>query len=509
MNFRFMLFLALTLMVSSSLATYVFISANLRLIMIFVLILVFAMCLILAIFLKTKFICTITALLIFASVPFLNLFIRSNALEKYEYLNNTPVVVYGRVAENYSYSSGGSVRILLDDVTVYNGEDTTKLSGKVLIYSNVTGMDFTSIDIGRYITASARLEFNHYTNDSYDIYYLNNGIIATTYVYNSKISFTDEIKMNLKDNVKSAVYDYLEENKTEYADVGYAMLFGDDTLLDPNIKASFRNTGIAHLLAVSGLHVSIIIMVIDFILKKMKCSTVVEMIVLFVLLGFYCYLCDFSVSVIRASLMALFALYAKARGKAYDNLSVLALIASAILLVSPLQISYVSFILSFSAVHSIILLSKPIYRGLSKIFYPKFASTLALNISVQLGLLLTNIYFFNTFNPLSIICNLISVPLATIAFVILIVSIIVGLIFPFMSFVTIGYEFLMDIVVKFNTFVSSLDVSVSVSGITLLSLLYVIVAEYLLSDHTFMEGKTKVKLCLLAYSVCNLIAVVV
>ena len=508
MNFRFMLFLALTLIIASSLATYIFLSSNLRIIIIFTLVVLFLTCLILAIFLKTKFICAISALLIFATIPFLNLFIREHNIKEYEQLNNIDVVVYGRIAENYSYSSGGSVRILLDDVTVYD-QNVTHLSGKVLIYTNVTGMNFAEIDIGKYVSVVAKLDFNHYLGDTYDVYYLNNNIVATTYVYNSKITFTDKTNTSLKDDIKSSVYDFLKDNDTKYADVGYAMLFGDDTLLDPNIKASFRNTGIAHLLAVSGLHVSIIIMIIDFILKKFKCPVVPKIIMLIVFLGFYCYLCDFSVSVIRASLMALFALYATSRGKAYDNLSVLSLIASVILIINPLQISYLSFILSFSAVHSIIILSKPIYRGLSKLFYPKFASTLALNISVQLGLLLTNIYYFNAFNPLGIICNLISVPIATVAFVILIASTIMGTLLPFMSFALNGYEFLMDIVVKFNSFVASLDVQMMISDVTLASLVFVIAAEYLLSDHTFMKGKTKVVSCLLVYSVCNLISVII
>ena len=67
--------------------------------------------------------------------------------------------------------------------------------------------------------------------------------------------------------------------------------------------------------------------------------------------------------------MAIILNYSYIRGKPYDRLSVLALLAGVILIVNPMQLFNISFILSFFAVLSIILLCDPIKRLLNKIFY--------------------------------------------------------------------------------------------------------------------------------------------
>ena len=52
------------------------------------------------------------------------------------------------------------------------------------------------------------------------------------------------------------------------ASLAYSMLFGDKTLLDGKVKDNFSETGLAHVLAVSGLHVGFISLLVGFILKR-------------------------------------------------------------------------------------------------------------------------------------------------------------------------------------------------------------------------------------------------
>src|SRR5699024_3841111 len=100
-----------------------------------------------------------------------------------------------------------------------------------------------------------------------------------------------------------------------------------------------------------------------------------------------------------------------------DNLSVLSFVAVLILLVDPLKMYNISFVLSFSAVLSIILLASPIKRFLFRYFKPKMASTLSLNLAVQFGLLVINAYYFERYQLLGLLCNLISVPLSMFSFI--------------------------------------------------------------------------------------------
>jgi competence protein ComEC len=262
-------------------------------------------------------------------------------------------------------------------------------------------------------------------------------------------------------------------------------------VIDKDIKGIYQNTGIAHLLAVSGLHVSVIIYVIGFILKKIKLSQNIHFCILIALLGFYIYLCSFSISVIRASLMAIILNYSYIRGKPYDRLSVLSLLATIILLVNPLQLFNVSFVLSFLAVLSIILLIDPIKRLLSNIFYDKFANLLALVLAVQIGLSVVNVFYFNKFQPFSFIANLISVPLATFAFLILLASVCVVVVFPSFSFLC---EFIGEIykfIAQYNNYLIELFPAVILPQIPAIIIPCFLILLFLISDYCFVKKKLK------------------
>ena len=274
------------------------------------------------------------------------------------------------------------------------------------------------------------------------------------------------------------------------------MIFGDTSFIDGNVIETFRNTGIAHILAVSGLHVSLIVGILSFILKKLKVPNKVNFVIFGITLLFYSYLCNFSVSVIRAALMSMFALYASIRGKAYDNLSILSFVAVLILLVDPLKMYNISFVLSFSAVLSIILLASPIKRFLFRYFKPKMASTLSLNLAVQFGLLVINAYYFERYQLLGLLCNLISVPLSMFSFIILIIGMAISAILPFMSFICDIYGYLMGLVVKFNHYISSLGFVIDFLEFNVLAIILMLVVMFVLSDYIFVKRNKKIATCL-------------
>ena len=119
---------------------------------------------------------------------------------------------------------------------------------------------------------------------------------------------------------------------TFFTDIGYAMLFGESDILEDEVNDSFKYSGVAHLLAVSGFHISVIVSVLVFLLNKLKANKGVMISVVGVILAFYAYLCSFSPSVIRAILMSLLLMYANIKNKEYDRLSALSLSLIVILL---------------------------------------------------------------------------------------------------------------------------------------------------------------------------------
>lgn len=496
MNLRVFLILAIAMLVASTFVTYVFITNSLRLIIFSILVALFAVLLIISIIYKFKFLYLFSAVLLFMSIPFINVYFRSKNLDKNYKFNESEVTVYGKFSENFSYTTSGNLKLTLDDVYIISNGETHKIDGKIQLYTNPSNFNLDDFKLGRYISASTELTFYFLDGNSSSMFYLNRNIVASGYALFYEITFTDDYNITLRDSIRNFTLEYLNKFDVEYSEIGYAMIFGDTSFIDGNVIETFRNTGIAHILAVSGLHVSLIVGILSFILKKLKVPNKVNFVIFGITLLFYSYLCNFSVSVIRAALMSMFVLYASIRGKAYDNLSVLSFVAVLILLVDPLKMYNISFVLSFSAVLSIILLASPIKRFLFRYFKPKMASTLSLNLAVQFGLLVINAYYFERYQLLGLLCNLISVPLSMFSFIILIIGMAISAILPFMSFICDIYGYLMGLVVKFNHYISSLGFVIDFLEFNVLAIVLMLVVMFVLSDYIFVKRNKKIATCL-------------
>ena len=153
----------------------------------------------------------------------------------------------------------------------------------------------------------------------------------------------------------------------ETAGLVKTIFVGDKSMLDEEIKNTFSNVGIAHLLAISGLHISIIVAILSLILDKLKAKRVVKLVVMFVLLLLYCYVCNFSPSVVRASLMSLMFLFSGVMGEKYDKVNAMSFSAILILIVKPLYIFDAGFLLTYFCVFSIFTLYKPFVKLLKKL----------------------------------------------------------------------------------------------------------------------------------------------
>ncbi len=135
-----------------------------------------------------------------------------------------------------------------------------------------------------------------------------------------------------------------------------ALLIGVRDDLDEGIQNDFRVAGIAHVLAVSGLHVGFLVLSLTALLRLLRLSprAVLALTALFLL--FYCRLLDFTPSVVRAALLSLLLLTGRLLRRRADPLSSLAAAFLLILLVRPMDLFNLGFQLSFLAVLGIITL---------------------------------------------------------------------------------------------------------------------------------------------------------
>ena len=141
-----------------------------------------------------------------------------------------------------------------------------------------------------------------------------------------------------------------------------SVTIGNKSELDPDLKSLFQLVGVAHVLAVSGLHVSVVCMSLYRIFRKRGLSFLIAGCMSAAVAVMYGALTGGSISAVRAIGMFLIYLLADITGESYDSITALAVMAVMLLLENPLYIKNGSFIFSFSAILGIIFVAQPISK---------------------------------------------------------------------------------------------------------------------------------------------------
>ena len=493
MNIRPFVILAVAMMLAVFCA--VFISHSARLVLFVIFISLFGVALSLCLVLKKKFILMISSICLVLATAFGFVYVKNQTLKSYQKYAGEDVYVYAKIAEKYKYSSSGNLILNLTDVKIKTNTGYDSINGNISLYTNPKNLDLTEFSVGRYLMIKTNLTVfdlcGDFAENKRAVSFLSSGVVGYAYSSFYNIKPTKNYEENARDYICSKIWKSLKSVNLEYADLGYTMLFGESVYLDENVKAEFRLTGIAHLLAVSGLHFSIIFMIISAISKFSKADKRSSLFVQAIIIFLYAYLCNFSVSVIRAGVMVFIASYAKIRHKAYDSLSALALIAFIILCVNPFKLFNISFVLSFIAVFSILTLSPLFKTFFSKIFEDKMASTLALNMAVQIGMFAINIYYFGRYAIFSGIINFLLIPIATVAFGTLFVSILLSSAFPLAIYLSKVFDFLIDIVVKINSYFSSTGIYLKMGSLSIVPVVLILITMVLASEYTFAKKRNR------------------
>ncbi len=193
------------------------------------------------------------------------------------------------------------------------------------------------------------------------------------------------------------------------ADILYAMMFGDKSVLGWGVISDFRTTGLAHMLTVSGLHVDLLYLVLSAVLRWCRVPKRAQLWVIAPVLLFYGYLCGWRYAVLRAIIMSLTYAVAKRHLYVADSLSVLSLAAIVILIIHPYALVSASFLLSFSCVLGIYFWYEMFYQKIS-------VKAVAMYLAVTLGSLPFAIYFFGSEPIFGVVSNVVLLPLLVFVF---------------------------------------------------------------------------------------------
>ncbi|MBU0474421.1 MAG: DNA internalization-related competence protein ComEC/Rec2 [Bacteroidetes bacterium] len=192
------------------------------------------------------------------------------------------------------------------------------------------------------------------------------------------------------------------------------LLLADRSEIDYETKESFINSGVIHVLAVSGLHVGFIVLIFMFLFSRLSIYPRTFLIIIG-LIGFLL-ITNSPASVFRATIMivVMFLIYLSNRN--YNSVNALAIAALILLLINPNEIFNPGFQLSFSAVLSILV----VYPILSEKITTqnKFLKYLmlfcAVSFSAQIGTLPFTLMYFQKLSIISLFANFLVIPLIAI-----------------------------------------------------------------------------------------------
>lgn len=215
----------------------------------------------------------------------------------------------------------------------------------------------------------------------------------------------------------SSIFSHNGINGQELA-VLSALLLGARENIDPELVHAYASTGALHVLSVSGLHVGLIYMVLNYLLsflKKIKHGGKVKAFILLLFLWTYAFITGLPPSVVRAAAMFSFIIVGQSFNKQTNIYNTLAASALVQLLFNPYIIMEVGFQLSYLAVIGIVALQPRIYNAyytsnwvLDKIWALTSVSLAAQLITFPLGLL-----YFHQFPNYFLLSNLFVIPLST------------------------------------------------------------------------------------------------
>ena len=190
--------------------------------------------------------------------------------------------------------------------------------------------------------------------------YLNsNNIVSTISSYNGVKYVTStkgNILLKICYEIKDIIFKKIDNNLTiENANLYKSMIYGQSENLDEDIKETFKKNGLSHMLAVSGLHLTYLVAIVDIVLKNEN-NRKYKIIYYFIII-FYILISGMSISSIRAGIMAMLVI-SKNNSNKYVNIAISYIL---LLIYNPYMIFSVSSIMTYLATISIILFNSLIY----------------------------------------------------------------------------------------------------------------------------------------------------
>ena len=259
----------------------------------------------------------------------------------------------------------------------------------------------------------------------YQLYLSGNDFIKLNGIRNSIYGIADQIRMRVSSKL---------ENK-DFSEVSFgllnALVLGRRGELSKEVIDDFKNAGAIHILAISGLHIGIILLLLNFVFKPLEYlqfGKLLKLILILLLLWFFGLIAGLSPSIIRSITMFSFVAFGIIFKKSGSILYSIITSMLILLLMNPNYLFEVGFQLSYLAVFGIVLLQPRIYKWYTSRFtiIDYFWKLVSVSLAAQVFVLPISLYYFHQFPGLFWLTNLLIIPVLGILLMLGILSVLLS-----------------------------------------------------------------------------------
>ena len=313
------------------------------------------------------------------------------------------------------------------------------INAKTLVTVTDEQDKINEIKIGDILTLSGRLKAPEHSLNPYQFDYARYLQFKKTFslmyvtdnweIASNSASLKGKLIRKLNDT-RTKILDIHRQNiKSPMIEVLGGIIFGDDAVNpDDDTKDAFLKSGIFHILAASGMNVTLIFGIWFFFAKKLRFNYKFSIISGILLISVYTCMTGFGPPIIRAFLMLTLILIGKLIDRATSTMSLLFIVGLLMLIYNPLLVFDVGFQLSFTVTFALILTSPILNFNIKNKFLNSVIGACMIPLIAQIFAAPLQMFYFNTFSLYSVITNIAIVPVLSIVSFIGFISSILALI---------------------------------------------------------------------------------
>ena len=335
----------------------------------------------------------------------------------------------------------------------FASEEKSLKNERVFVSINYNPQKFDEIKIYDTLSLTGRLskpfKAGNPSQFDYGNYLRNYDTYAVFYAKSAKLidkekSFKAKVLQGINNYREKIIKIHSKYLKTPYLELLGGIVFGDDAVSPPeNIKKSFVNSGLLHILAASGMNVAFIFGFFYWITSRLRINYNVRIVVGMLMVVLYTFMTGLGASILRASIMLLFVLLGKLIDRDSHSVSLLSFVALIMLIYNPMYINDVGFQLSFTVTFGILIMA-PIVLRFKNRFLDYISGIVTIPVIAQLWVIPIQVFYFSNISIYSIFANIMSVPLLAVISFGGFVSSLISFIPPIADFVCRVFDFILN-----------------------------------------------------------------